>query len=67
MYIKTNPNYMLHKMFDNNLVMIRKSKVLLKLNEPACTGMCILELRKALMYDLYHHYIENKYDNKSKL
>ena len=29
-------NYMSHKMFDNNLVTIRKSKLALKLNKPAC-------------------------------
>ena len=34
---------MLHKIFDNNLVAIRKSEVSLKLKKPACIGMCILE------------------------
>ena len=29
--------------------------------------MCILELRKVLMYKFYYDYIENKYDNKSML
>ena len=29
--------------------------------------MCILELRKALMYEFHYDYIKNKYDNKSKL
>ena len=29
--------------------------------------MCILELRKVLMYKFHYDYIENKYDNKSKL
>ena len=37
-------------MFDNNLVTIRKSKVLLKLNKPAYIGMCIFELSKVLKY-----------------
>ena len=39
---------MLHKMFDNNLVAIRKSKLALKLNKPTYIRMCILELSKVL-------------------
>ena len=39
---------MSHKIFDNDLVEIRKIKVI-TLNKPAYTGMCILELTKVLM------------------
>ena len=35
---------MSHKIFDNDLVAIRKNKVTLTLNKPAYIGMCILEL-----------------------
>ena len=35
---------MSHKIFDNDLVAIRKKKVTLTLNKPAYIGMCILEL-----------------------
>ena len=65
MYIKTK--LMSHKIFDNNLVSIRKNKLALKLNKAAYTGMCILELSKVLMYEFLYDYIKNKYDNKSKL
>ena len=58
---------MSHKIFDNNLVVICKSKVALKLNKPAYVGMCILGLSKVLMYKFSYDYIKNKYDNKSKL
>ena len=58
---------MSHKIFDNNLVTIRKSKLALKLNKLVCIGMCILELSKVLMYKFHYDYIKNKYDNKSKL
>ena len=58
---------MLHKIFDNNLVVVRKSKLALKFNKPAYIGMCILELSKVLMYKFHYDYIKNKYDNKSKL
>ena len=50
-YLKSisKPSYMLHKIFDNNLVAIHKSKLSLKLNKPAQIGWCILELRKVLI------------------
>ena len=58
-YLKcsSKPSYMSHKIFDNNLVAIRKSKVSLKLNKPAYIGMCILELSKILMYEFHYDYI----------
>ena len=52
---------MSHKIFDNNIVAIRKSKY----NKPAYTGMCILELNKVLICEFHYDYI--RYDNKSKL
>ena len=50
-YLKctSKPSYMSLKIFDNNVIAIRKSKLALKLNKPAYTGMCILELGRALM------------------
>ena len=35
------------------------------LNKPAYNGMCILELRKVLMYEFDYDYINNKYGNNS--
>ena len=57
---------MSHKIFDNNLVAIRKSKLALKVNKLAYIQyirMHYLELSNEFLYD----YIKNKYDNKSKL
>ena len=50
-YLKctSKPSYMSHKIFDNNLVAIRKSKIALKLNKLAYIIMCILELSKILI------------------
>ena len=50
-YLKCTPKpgYKSHKMFDNNLVTIYKSKLALKLSKPAYIGTCILELSKILM------------------
>ena len=58
-YLKCTPkpSYILHKIFDNNLVAMRKSKVSLKLNKPTYTETYILELSKVLMYELHYDYI----------
>ena len=68
-YLKwiAKPSYIPYKIFDNDLVAIRKSQVTLTLNKPAYIGMCILELSKVLMYEFHYDYIKNKYDNSSKL
>ena len=57
-YLKwtSKPSYMSHKIFDNDLVAIRKNKVTLTLNKSAYIGMCILELSKVLMYEF--HYVK---------
>ena len=49
----SKPSHMSHKIFDNNLIVIRKNKVALKLNKPAHIGMCILQLTKILMYEFH--------------
>ena len=68
-YLKyiSKPCYMSHKIFDNNLVVIHKSKLTLKLNKPSYIGICILELSKVLVYEFHYDYIKNKYEIKSKL
>ena len=59
-YLKWTPklSYMSQKIFDNDLVAIRKNKVTLTLNKPAYIGMCILELNKVLMHELHYDYIK---------
>ena len=68
-YLKwtSKPSYMSHKVFDNDLVIMRKNKVTLTLNKPVYIGMCFLELSKVLMYEFHYDYIKNKYGNNSKL
>ena len=56
---------MSHKIFENDLVAIRK--VTLTLNKPAYLGMCILDLSKVLMYVFHYDQIKNKYGNNSRL
>ena len=47
------PGFMSQKTFDNDLVKIRKSKVTVKLIKPAYAAICILDLRKVLMYEFH--------------
>ena len=42
----SEPSYMSQKIFDNDVVLICKSKVTLTLNKPAYVGMCTLDLSK---------------------
>ena len=63
----SKPSYIPHKIFDNDLVAIRKNKVTLKLNKPVYIGTCILELSKVLTYEFHYDYIKNKYVNNSRL
>ena len=58
----SNPNYIWHKIFDNDLVAIRKNIVTLTLDKPVCIGMCLLELSKVLMYEF--HYDLSWFDDK---
>ena len=58
---------MSRKIFDNDLVAIRKKKVTLTLNKPAYIAMSILELSKVLIYKFHYDYIKNKYSNNSRL
>ena len=48
---------MSHKIFDNDLVTIRKSKATLTLNKRAYIRMCILDLSKVLIYEFYYEHI----------
>ena len=48
---------MSQKIFDSDLVAIRKSKLALKLNKPTYIRISIFELNKVLMYDFHYVYI----------
>ena len=61
---KKNPSYISQKIFDNDLLAIRKDKVTLTLKKPPYIAMSILESSKILMYEFHYDYIKNKYGNK---
>ena len=58
---------MQQKIFDNDLVAMRKRKVTLTLTKQANVRIFTLDLSKALMYEFYYDYIKNKYGNNSRL
>ena len=62
-YLKCTPrpSYMPQKIFDIDLVSVRK------IDEPAYVGMCIVDLSKVLIYKLHYDYIKNKHGNNSGL
>ena len=68
-YLKwtSKPSCMWQKIFDNDLVAIRKNKITLTLNIHAYIRMYILEVSKLLMCEFHYDYIKNKYRNNSKL
>ena len=68
-YLKwtSKPYYMSQKIFDNDLVAIRKSEVTLTLNKPAYVGMYLLDLSKVLMFGFHYDYIKNKYGRNARL
>ena len=55
-YLKwtSKPIYMSQKkIFDNDLVVMHKNKVILTVNKPVYVGICILDLSKVLMYGFH--------------
>ena len=56
----SKPNYGPQKIIGNDLVVIRKSKVILIPNKPAFVGLCIWDLSKVLTHKFHYYYNENK-------
>ena len=63
----SKPGYISNKTLDNDLVMLSKSKVTLTLNKPVYVGTCTLDVNKVMIYEFHYDYIENKYDNNSRI
>ena len=63
----SKPSSMSQKIFQNDLVAVRKSKITLTLNKSFYVRMCILDLSKVLMYKFHYDYVKNKNGNNSRL
>ena len=49
---------MSQKVFDNDLVASRQSKITLTFNKPAYGAVCIFDLSKVSMYEFHQDYIK---------
>ena len=63
----SEPNYHTTKQFSKNLSAIEMKKTNVKINEPLYLGMSILDMSKTLMYEFWHDYVKQKYNDKAKL
>ena len=62
-----DPAYLLHKIFNGNLVAIHSTKSKLKLNRLIYVGQPVLDNSKLLMYDFWYNQIKAEYGNKASL
>ena len=65
--LTSKPTYISSKIFNEDQLAVHKVKETLTLHRPAYVGMCILHLRKTLMYDFHYNYIKSKYGDRAKL
>ena len=65
--LAAKPNFERCAIFVENFIVIYMKKTCIVYDKPVYLGMCILDLRKTLMYDFYYNYIKKKYGEKAKL
>ena len=63
----SEPNYYTTKWFSENLTAIEMKKTKVKMNKPIYLVFSILDLSKAVMYEIWYDYIKPKYGKKAKL
>ena len=66
-HLVSEPNYRTTKWFSGCLLAIEIKKTKVKLNNPVCLGLQILEISKTLINEFWYNYIKPKYQNKAKL
>ena len=65
--ISSKPTFVSSKIFDENLVAVRRVKGTLFMNKPIYVGMSILDISKCLMYEFHYDHIKAKYGSKARL
>ena len=64
-YLVSEPNYHTTKFLRENVLAIKKVKILM--NKPVYLELAILQLSKTLMYEFCYDYVKPKFDEKAKL
>ena len=65
--ISSKPTFVSSKIFNENLVAVRRVKERLLMNKPIYVGMSIFDLSKCLMYGFHYNYIKERYGQKARL
>ena len=65
--ISSKPTFVSSKIFDENIVAVRRVKESLLMNKPIYVGMSILDISKSLMYEFHYNHIKAKYGSKARL
>ena len=65
--LASEPNYHTVEYFSENLTEIEIKKPKVKRNKPIYLHMSILDISKALMYELWYDYIKPKHQDRAKL
>ena len=55
------------KLISENLSIIEKKKVKVKMKKPIYLGLSILEISKIIMYEFWYDYMKKKYGDMVKL
>ena len=63
----SEPNYHTMKLISENLSIIEKKKVKVKMKKPIYLGLSILEISKIIMYEFWYDYVKKKYRDMAKL
>ena len=58
----SKPSFVLHTIFNKNLVAVHEVKPVLTFDKPIYVGFSILDLSKYLMYEFQYKYIKRKYN-----
>ena len=65
--LTSKPTFQSCKLIHENLAAVHMTKKTLILDKPIYAGMCILDLRKTLMYDFHYNFIKATYGEKASL
>ena len=66
-FLESEPNYHTTKFFSENILEFEMDKTKIKMNETACLGVSVLNIRKIEMYEYWYDDLKPSYCNKVKL